>query len=232
MKLNFLNIITFTFVLVLFSCRSKHYEQNPFEFYNEAWGGMSVATAERKFGEINFYSGMRINDILHILGNPSNQFTDSTSSTTYVNYSAGDPSYDPIEAEDSRRLSNYAITQLDRINPNAGIKERHYETKPRGGPREVRSITLELQFIKNKLVSATTDKIDRGNISRKVLFKDTMALQDNFRTQSKARGLSDEDVNHALELGKVDKLYRSGQISRQEMIKRCTAINKKYFSVE
>ena len=172
MKLNFLNIITFTFVLVLFSCRSKHYEQNPFEFYNEAWGGMSVATAERKFGEINFYSGMRINDILHILGNPSNQFTDSTSSTTYVNYSAGDPSYDPIEAEDSRRLSNYAITQLDRINPNAGIKERHYETKPRGGPREVRSITLELQFIKNKLVSATTDKIDRGNTSRKVLFKD------------------------------------------------------------
>ena len=74
--------------------------------------------------------------------------------------------------------------------------------------------------------------MNRGNISSEVIFTDTMALQDNFRTQLKARGHSDEDVDHALEMQRLDKLYRSGKISRQEMIKRATAINKKYFSVE
>lgn len=234
MKLNFLNIITMTYVWVLFSCNTKHYEKNPFQYYNQYSGGMSVATAERKFGEIKFYSGMRINDILHILGNPSTQLTDTDTSNTTLTYSAGDLAWDPIEAENKRVMTNYTLDVMNQQNKALGGHDMsHLKTpRPRGRPPEIRNTNLMLTFIKNKLVKATINRMNRGNNSSEVIFTDTMALQENFRTQLKARGHSDEDVDHALEMQRLDKLYRSGKISRQEMIKRATAINKKYFSVE
>ena len=85
---------------------------------------------------------------------------------------------------------------------------------------------LDLTVLDNKLVKAVLRKSeDSYSYPDKVLFNDE-------RTQMRAAGHSDETIDHSMEMGRLDKLYRSGQISRQEMIKRATAINKKYYSVE
>lgn len=85
---------------------------------------------------------------------------------------------------------------------------------------------LYLTFVNNELRRAVLHKsIDDYQYPEKVLVNDQRAL-------SLDAGLTHEEIDHSEELMRVDKLYRSGKISRQEMIKRATAINKKYFSVE
>lgn len=126
-----------------------------------------------------------------------------------------------------------AISLLGKPDTQSNIGNRSmyfsYWSHPYGGvnlPDGEIYHSLNLTILDNKLVTATLQKSeDNYSYPEKVLFNDV-------RTQMRARGQSDEDVNHSMEMGRLDKLYRSGKISRQEMIKRATAINKKYFSVE
>ena len=97
-----------------------------------------------------------------------------------------------------------------------------HNSKPEG---EVKN-NLYLTFVNNELRYAVLHKsIDDYQYPQKVLVNDERAL-------GLDAGLTHEEIDHREALTRVDKLYRSGKISRQEMIKRATAINKKYFSVE
>lgn len=105
----------------------------------------------------------------------------------------------------------------------------NYNSHPYGGvnlPDGEIFYGLHLTILDNELARAVLSKIeDNYSYPDKVLVNDK-------RMQMRVGGHSEETIDHTLEMVKVDKLYRSGQISRQEMIKRATAINKKYFSVE
>jgi len=126
-----------------------------------------------------------------------------------------------------------AISLLGKPDSQSNIGNRTnyftYQSHPYGGvdlPDGEIFYSLHLTILDNKLVEAVLRKSeDNYSYPDEVLFNDE-------RTQMRAAGHSDETIDHSMEMGRLDKLYRSGKISRQEMIKRATAINKKYYSVE